>query len=166
MICPKGGSPIIRHNEVRDLTADLLTEVCHDVEIEPILQELTGGHLSLRTANTEDGARLDVKAQGFWENRWQCAFFDIRVFYPNAQSNQLSQLSSAYSKHEAEKKRTYGQRVREVEHGSFTPLVFTSTGVYVGQVLVRLIENYQSSYYKEEKKIVTIDLPRKNNLRV
>ncbi len=27
MICPKGGFPIIRHNEVRDITADLLTEI-------------------------------------------------------------------------------------------------------------------------------------------
>ena len=80
MICPKGGFPTIRHNEVRDLTADLLTEVCHDVEMEPRLQELTGEHHSLRTANTEDGARLDVKARGFWENRWQCAFFDISFF--------------------------------------------------------------------------------------
>ena len=71
---------------------------------------------------------MDVKARRFWENRWQCAFFEISFFNPNAQSNQLSQLSSAYSKHEAEKKRTYGQRVREVEHGSFTPLVFSSTG--------------------------------------
>ena len=55
MICPKGGFPTIRHNEVRDLTADLLTEVCHDVEIEPRLQELTGEHLSLRTANMYRG---------------------------------------------------------------------------------------------------------------
>ena len=128
MICPRGGFPTLRHNEVRDLTADLLTEVCPDVEIEPQLQELTGEHFSLRTANTEDGARLDVKARGFWENRLQCAFFDVRVFYPNAQSNQSSSLSSAYRKHEMEKKRAYGQRVREVEHGSFTPLVFSSTG--------------------------------------
>ena len=44
MICPNGGFPSIRHNEVRDLTADLLTEVCHDVEIEPKMQELTGVH--------------------------------------------------------------------------------------------------------------------------
>ena len=80
MICPKGGFPTIRHNEVRDLTANLLTEVCHDVE--PQLQELTGEHLSLRTANTEDGAHLDVMARGFWENRQQCAFFDVRVFLP------------------------------------------------------------------------------------
>ena len=41
---------------------------------------------------------------------------------PNPQSNQLSQLSSAYHKHEAEKKRAYGQRIREVEHGSFSTL--------------------------------------------
>ena len=32
MCCPKGGFPTLRHNEVRDLTADLLTEVCGDVE--------------------------------------------------------------------------------------------------------------------------------------
>ena len=44
MMCSKGGFPTIRHNEVRDLTADLLTEVCYDVEVEPKLQELTGEH--------------------------------------------------------------------------------------------------------------------------
>ena len=26
---------IIRHNEIRDLTASLMLEVCHDVQIEP-----------------------------------------------------------------------------------------------------------------------------------
>ncbi|KAL5505646.1 hypothetical protein EMCRGX_G007111 [Ephydatia muelleri] len=29
--CPKGGYPSIRHNEIRDLTAALLLEVCHNV---------------------------------------------------------------------------------------------------------------------------------------
>ena len=29
--CAKGGFPSIRHNEIHDLTATLLTEVCHDV---------------------------------------------------------------------------------------------------------------------------------------
>ena len=33
--CPTGGYPIIRHNEVRDLTASFLQEVCHDVAVEP-----------------------------------------------------------------------------------------------------------------------------------
>ena len=35
---------------------------------------------------------------------------------------------SAYRHHEREKRRQYEQRVREVEHGHFTPLVFTTTG--------------------------------------
>ena len=29
--CPKGGFPTIRHNEIRDITASLLTEVCTEV---------------------------------------------------------------------------------------------------------------------------------------
>ena len=35
--CPTGGYPSIRHNELRDLTANLLREVCHDVALEPHL---------------------------------------------------------------------------------------------------------------------------------
>ena len=35
---------------------------------------------------------------------------------------QLLQKSAAYKKHEDEKKRTYGQRVLEIEHGVFTRL--------------------------------------------
>ena len=35
--CPKGGFPTLRHNEVRDLTATLMTEVCHEVSVEPHL---------------------------------------------------------------------------------------------------------------------------------
>ena len=38
--CPKSGFPSIRHNEVRDLTATLLSEVCHNVSFEPGLQPL------------------------------------------------------------------------------------------------------------------------------
>ena len=30
--CARGGFPSIRHNEIRNLTATLLTEVCHDVQ--------------------------------------------------------------------------------------------------------------------------------------
>ena len=49
----------MRHNELRDITAKL-QEVCSDVQVEPSLQPLSGEHLSLRTANREDGVRLDV----------------------------------------------------------------------------------------------------------
>ena len=60
--CPKGGFPSIRHNEIRDITANLLTEVCNDVCIEPHLQSVNGEQLS---GNVEDGARLDIAANGF-----------------------------------------------------------------------------------------------------
>ena len=42
LTCKTGGFPAIRHNEVRDITASLLSEVCHGVTIEPHLQPLTG----------------------------------------------------------------------------------------------------------------------------
>ena len=38
--CPCGGFPLIRHNELRDLTTNLLSEVCTDVGIKPTLQPL------------------------------------------------------------------------------------------------------------------------------
>ena len=41
MVCRRGGFIIQRHNELRDLEADMLSMVCNDIEIEPILQELT-----------------------------------------------------------------------------------------------------------------------------
>ena len=57
--CHCGGYTSIRHNEGRDITADIMTEVCHGVGVEPHLQPVTGEHLTYRTANKEDGARLD-----------------------------------------------------------------------------------------------------------
>ena len=50
--CPRGGFPTIRHNKIWDVTASLLTEVCHDVMIEPNLQPLTGEALTGATSNT------------------------------------------------------------------------------------------------------------------
>ena len=45
--CPKGGFPSIRHNDICDFTASLLTEVCHEVDIEPYLQPITGEKFTL-----------------------------------------------------------------------------------------------------------------------
>ena len=125
--CPKGGFPTMRHNEVRDLTAHLMATVCHDICIEPTLQPVTGEHLSGASAIRDDGARLDIAASGFWGGRHERAFFDVRIFNPHASSNHQS-LSTCYRKHENLKKRAYEQRVREIEHGSFTPLVMSATG--------------------------------------
>jgi hypothetical protein len=126
--CSYGGFPSIRHNELRDITAELMSEVCHNVGAEPSLQPITNEHLIHRTANKEDGARLDVAADSFWGNDRQRAFFDIRVFNPLAPSYQNTPLAQCYRRNEQEKKRAYDQRVREIEHGSFSPLVFSATG--------------------------------------
>ena len=52
----------------------------------------------------------------------------LMVFHPNAPSNSSRSLPAAYKKHEDEKKRTYGQRILEIEHGVFTPLVLSTSG--------------------------------------
>ena len=128
LTCKTGGFPAIRHNEVCDITASLLSEVCHGVTIEPHLQPLTGEVMSHSSAIIDDGARLDVAMYGFWGGRFEKAFVDVRVFNPCAQSNRWSPLASVYRRHEQEKRRHYEQRVREVEHATFTPLVMSVTG--------------------------------------
>ena len=117
---------IQRHNEIRDLEAELLEMVCSDVQIEPSLQPVTGETLN-RGANKENGARLDVHARGLWE-RQRSAFFDVRVCHPNADSYREMTPQQIYKQHETEKKRQYSSRVMEIEHGTFTPLVITTTG--------------------------------------
>lgn len=126
--CPRGGFPSLRHNEIRDFTATLLTEVCSDVKVEPELQEITTELMSLRTANTTEGARLDIAANGFWGGRHERVFLDVRVFNPLAPTNRQTSMDKCFSKHEKEKKRAYEQRVREIEHASFVPLVMSATG--------------------------------------
>ena len=55
----------LRHNQIRDLTANLLVEAgCKDVQVEPHLLPLTGETLQYASAITTDEARLDVSARG------------------------------------------------------------------------------------------------------
>ena len=125
--CKKGGFVTIRHNTIRDLTAKMLTEVCKDVCVEPHLHPITGETLDEATANTSDEARLDIAARDFWVPGKK-AFFDIRVFNPVAGRYRNSKIPKACELNEKEKKRQYNQRVLNIEHGSFTPLVFTAMG--------------------------------------
>ena len=81
--CKKGGFISLRHNRIRNLTATLLREVCHDVQVEPRLQTLTGETFDETTANITDEARADICGRGFWITG-QMVFYDVRVFNPNA----------------------------------------------------------------------------------
>lgn len=126
--CPRGGFTILRHNEVRDLTANLLTEVCHQVSTEPDLQPVTTESFNRRSTNIQDNARLDIAMNGFWGGRHERTFIDVRVFNPHAPSNRKISLQSCYNRHTREKKNQYERRILEIEHSSFTPLIFSATG--------------------------------------
>ena len=101
MICRRGGFVIQRHNELRDLEAELLSTVCKDVQVEPVLQQVTGETLN-RGANRAPDARLDIRARGFWE-RQRSAFFDVRVCHPNADSYREQNPEQIYKQHENER---------------------------------------------------------------
>ena len=120
------GESLCQIGVLRDLLAQLVDEVAHDVRIEPDLQALSGETLRA-TANHEDEARLDIAARGFWQ-RGEMAFFDVRVFNPYAKSHMNQKLETVFKKNETEKKTKYNQRVIDIEHGSFTPVVTSAYG--------------------------------------
>ena len=82
------------------------------------------------SSNNQNGAILDVAADGFCGSRFERVFFDVRIFNRYAPSNQHTSLQACfiYRNLENAKKRAYDHRIREVEHGTFTPLVFSCTG--------------------------------------
>ena len=127
MICPFGGFPTIRHNELRDIVGNLLSEVCSNVAIEPLLQPLSGEVFLSRITTTSEEARSDIRAAGFW-TRMEDAFFDIRVFHANAPSNQSRTFQAACEHHERLKQLEYEERIVNVDRGSFCPLVFSTSG--------------------------------------
>ena len=93
MVCRRGGFIIQRHNELRDLESEMLKMVCNDVQIEPVLQEISGEVLTPSTNRAAD-VLLEIHARGFWE-RQGSAFFRVRVCYPNAESYRKTNLPSA-----------------------------------------------------------------------
>ena len=95
--------------------------------------------LNFRTANIQDDARLDIKANSFWRYG-QTAFFDIRVTHVNSDTNRGQETAKIFKTHEGEKKRQYLQRVIEIEKGTFTPLVFGTNGG-MGKESIEFIKN-------------------------
>ena len=120
--CPTGGLPSIRHNEVRDLLARTLTEVCSDVATEPPVSVSTT--VSDPTAECK---RLDICAGGFWSGQLEAALFDVRVFKPFAASAVTLPLPQLYRRPKQEKRRRY-ERLLQEENYSFAPLKFSTSG--------------------------------------
>ena len=55
----------IQFCSMQNITAQLMEEVCFDVDIEPSLQPISYEVLHYKTANTDDGARFDIAASNF-----------------------------------------------------------------------------------------------------
>ena len=127
MSCQRGGFITKRHNVLRDLTANLLSNVCNDVEIKPKLLPVTGENFQIEQRLIRTEAILAIRSRGFWV-RGQQAFFDTRVFDSNAKRYLNSALPQCYAQNEKEKKRQYNERVLQIEHGSFPSLVFSIYG--------------------------------------
>ena len=114
----------MRHDNLRDLMANLLSRVVKDVETEPALTPVPS---EVTTGNTGSEARLDIRARGFWRSGQQ-SYYDIRVTNPFSATGMKSSVENLMNHHEKEKKRLYKHRVQSNEHGTFTPLVFTVFG--------------------------------------
>ena len=125
--CSHGEFPSIHHNELRDITAELMSQVCHNVGTEPSLQPITGEHLIHRIANREDDSWLDVAAGSFWGNYRQCTFFDIRVFNSFAPSYQNTPLAQCDQKNELEKNKPTTNKWEKLNMDR-SRHVFTTTG--------------------------------------
>ena len=127
LYCPKGGLPSLCHNEIRDLTATLLQRCaprCTEPELQPVHNH-DEFHLSI--SNTQKGARLDIAMNGFGVVILRNVLFMFVVNLP-APSNSSSLLSSTFKRHENIKHPAYGQRIHEVKHASFIPIIMSATG--------------------------------------
>ena len=96
MICHHRGMTFICYNEIRDVTAEWLNQTCHDVAVEPPLQPLTGENI-FQPVLTEL-VLIYMLIRSFWGRR-QSAFFDVRVFHPNARSYHDCSISAVYRHH-------------------------------------------------------------------
>lgn len=116
----------MRHDAIRDVEAKLLKKVCKDVVIEPMLLPCNPAELRPGTNSTQN-ARLDVSARDVW-SQGEKTYTDVRVSHPNAPGVRNKPLAQIYRTNENEKKNEYNERIQNVEKGTFTPLVFLTSG--------------------------------------
>jgi len=127
LTCKKGGFVSQRHNNIKDMFTVLLNKCCTNVKDEPILTNIDGETFRNRSTNTAPDARLDIRARNFWR-QGQDTYFDIRVTHVDAPSHKDRATKIIFKQQEEEKKRSYNQRIIDIEHGTFTPLVIGTNG--------------------------------------
>ena len=123
MGCKKGGFISIQRNDLQDLTANMILEVCKDSEIEPNLLPLSGEELHVITLNNSNKAKTDTRVHG--------SEFNLRVFDLISCRYCNKTLQQCYVMKEQEKKRTCNERILQIDHSTAQNLwCFQSTSVY------------------------------------
>ena len=85
----------------------------------------------------------------------QRAFFDVRVFNLFAQRHINSKVENCLKANENEKKRMYGERIRQSENGTFTPLVFAANGA-MGVECIRFYQRLSELVADKRKMVQSI----------
>ena len=96
--CKKGAFVTMRHNNLRDFEADMLSKLGNDVETEPELQPVTGEIIEGLSRNP---LRPDIRARRVWR-AGQNAFFDVRVTQTHSPLEIHLTTDSVLKKHEHE----------------------------------------------------------------
>ena len=153
--CKKGGFVTIRHNNIRDYETNSLAKIHTDVETEPSLQAIEGEIVS---GVPGDNARLDVGARDVWRYG-QNAFFDVRVTNTNSASKHIVKTGKVLLKHEKEKKREYNRRIMNIEHGTFTLLIFSVSSVLGKEYSMfhkHMAEKTAKKFNESYEKVITV----------
>ena len=114
----------MRDNNLADFEADMLSKIINDVETEPELQAITSEIIEGLSRNV---SRPDIRARGVWR-AGQNASFDVNMTNTHSPSQIYITTESVLKKHDQEKKRNYNRRIMNIEVGTFTPLVFSTSG--------------------------------------
>ena len=101
-LAPSSNITIIMINIIIMMIISWLYYIIFIIEVEPVLQDVTGEELN-RGANATLDEWLDIVAWGFWE-RQRSAFFDVRVCHLNADSYRDLDPDQIFRQHKTEKK--------------------------------------------------------------
>ena len=118
---------------------------------EPHLQPLTGEHLDAAAAKRLDAARLDIKARHFWST-CTMTFFNVRGFHASCKTYIGTPVNRISANQGTEKRRSFNERILQVERGTLTPLVFGLPGGcgYQAHKFIKRLASLESAKTGEE----------------
>ena len=118
--CNKGSFVTIRHNNIIDYEANLVAKIHTDVEAELYLQSIEG---EIVNGIPGDNARPNVRAKGVWRDGQNVLYY--RITNTNSAAQHDVKIERVLLRHKTEKKQEYNRQIMNIEHGTFTQLVFS-----------------------------------------